>query len=60
MTDKNGDSLKLSHLVEGVYMFNVTVSAPGAYGETNANVTVLPRTFYHIVIRRRFKKRSKE
>ncbi|KAL0275001.1 UNVERIFIED_CONTAM: hypothetical protein PYX00_002996 [Menopon gallinae] len=42
MTDKNGDSLKLSHLVEGVYQFNVTVSAPGAYGETNATVTVLP------------------
>lgn len=43
MNDQNGGSLKLSHLIEGVYTFKVTVTAPGAYGETTANVTVLPR-----------------
>lgn len=40
--DQNGGSLKLSHLIEGVYTFRVSVSAPGAYGETTANITVLP------------------
>lgn len=42
MNDQNGETLKLSHLIEGLYMFKVSVSAPGAYGETCANVTVLP------------------
>lgn len=42
MNDKNGGTLKLSNLIEGLYMFKVSVSAPGAYGETYANVTVLP------------------
>jgi len=42
MSDQNGETLKLSHLIEGLYMFKVSVSAPGAYGETYANVTVLP------------------
>ncbi|XP_021932800.1 dyslexia-associated protein KIAA0319-like protein isoform X2 [Zootermopsis nevadensis] len=42
MNDQNGETLKLSHLIEGLYMFKVSVSAPGAYGETYANVTVLP------------------
>jgi len=45
MNDQNGETLKLSHLIEGLYMFKVSVSAPGAYGETYANVTVLPREY---------------
>ncbi|CAB0014755.1 unnamed protein product [Nesidiocoris tenuis] len=36
-----GPSLKLTHLTEGVYTFKVTVTAPGKYGEAEANVTVL-------------------
>ncbi|XP_039275783.1 dyslexia-associated protein KIAA0319-like [Nilaparvata lugens] len=43
MNDQNGGTLKLSNLSEGVYTFKVTVSAPGVYGETLANVTVLPK-----------------
>ncbi|XP_075210094.1 dyslexia-associated protein KIAA0319-like protein [Lycorma delicatula] len=43
MNDQNGNTLKLNNLSEGVYTFKVTVSAPGAYGEALANVTVLPR-----------------
>jgi hypothetical protein len=46
MNDQNGETLKLSHLIEGLYMFKVSVSAPGAYGETYANVTVLPREYH--------------
>lgn len=46
MNDQNGSTLKLSHLVEGLYMFKVTVTGTGAFGETQANVTVLPREFY--------------
>ncbi|XP_069674708.1 dyslexia-associated protein KIAA0319-like protein isoform X2 [Periplaneta americana] len=42
MNDQNGETLKLSHLIEGLYVFKVSVFAPGAYGETYANVTVLP------------------
>lgn len=45
MNNQNGETLKLSHLIEGLYMFKVSVSAPGAYGETYANVTVLPREY---------------
>ena len=40
-------TLSLSHLVEGVYMWKVTVTGSeqeGGYGETVANVTVLPAT----------------
>ncbi|PSN49545.1 hypothetical protein C0J52_04994 [Blattella germanica] len=43
MNDQNGETLKLNKLIEGLYKFKVSVSAPGAYGETHANVTVLPR-----------------
>lgn len=43
MNDQNGSTLKLSNLVEGLYMFKVTVAGTGAFGETQANVTVLPR-----------------
>ncbi|XP_054266272.1 dyslexia-associated protein KIAA0319-like [Macrosteles quadrilineatus] len=42
MTDKNGETLKLSNLSEGVYEFKVAVSGPGVYGEAFANVTVMP------------------
>ena len=45
MTEQSGGTLKLSHLIEGIYKFKVTVSAPDAYGETFTNVTVLPRKF---------------
>ncbi|XP_046672633.1 dyslexia-associated protein KIAA0319 [Homalodisca vitripennis] len=41
MTDKNGETLKLSNLSEGVYKFKVAVSGPGVYGEALANVTVM-------------------
>jgi len=43
MNDQNGSTLKLSHLVEGLYTFKVTVTGTGAFGETQANVTVLLR-----------------
>lgn len=43
ITEQNGGTLKLSHLIEGIYKFKVTVTAPDAYGETTTNVTVLPR-----------------
>ncbi|XP_049856046.1 dyslexia-associated protein KIAA0319-like protein isoform X1 [Schistocerca gregaria] len=42
MNDQNGGTLKLSHLTEGLYRFKVSVSSPTAYGETFANVSVLP------------------
>ncbi|XP_025410530.1 dyslexia-associated protein KIAA0319-like protein isoform X2 [Sipha flava] len=42
MNDQNGSTLKLSHLVEGLYTFKVTVTGTGTFGETQANVTVLP------------------
>lgn len=42
MTERNGGTLKLSNLVEGVYEFKVAVSGPGVYGEGKANVTVMP------------------
>lgn len=45
MNDQNGSTLKLSHLVEGLYTFKVTVTGTGVSGETQANVTVLPRKF---------------
>lgn len=44
-TDKNGETLKLSNLSEGVYEFKVAVSGPGVYGEALANVTVMPRKY---------------
>ena len=43
MNDQNGGTLKLSHLVEGLYQFKVIVSGLGSYGVTYANVSVLPR-----------------
>lgn len=51
MNDQNGSILKLSHLVEGLYMFKVTVTGTGAFGETQANVTVLPRKSYIFIIK---------
>ncbi|KAK9507074.1 hypothetical protein O3M35_008896 [Rhynocoris fuscipes] len=42
VSETQGGTLKLSHLTEGLYTFKVTVSAPGEFGETEANVTVLP------------------
>ncbi|XP_072152328.1 dyslexia-associated protein KIAA0319-like protein isoform X2 [Bemisia tabaci] len=42
MTDQNESTLKLSNLVAGLYTFKVAVSGDGAYGETFANLTVLP------------------
>jgi len=47
MNDQNGSTLKLSHLVEGLYTFKVTVTSTGTFGETQANVTVLPRKLYN-------------
>lgn len=49
MNDQNGSTLKLSHLVEGLYTFKVTVTGTGTFGETQANVTVLPRKFYFYI-----------
>uniref|UniRef100_A0A0A9XPA1 PKD/Chitinase domain-containing protein n=8 Tax=Lygus hesperus TaxID=30085 RepID=A0A0A9XPA1_LYGHE len=42
-SEPQGPSLKLTHLTEGLYTFKVTVTAPGKYGEAEANVTVLPQ-----------------
>ncbi|XP_063227382.1 dyslexia-associated protein KIAA0319-like protein isoform X2 [Bacillus rossius redtenbacheri] len=43
MNDQNGGTLKLSNLIEGLYTFKVSVTAPAAYGEATTNVTVLPQ-----------------
>ncbi|XP_044740297.1 dyslexia-associated protein KIAA0319-like protein [Chrysoperla carnea] len=40
--DKNGATIRLTHLTEGLYTFRVTVSNADSFGETLANVTVLP------------------
>lgn len=50
MNDQNGSTLKLSHLVEGLYTFKVTVTGTSAFGETQANVTVLPRKFVYLFL----------
>ncbi|KAK6629603.1 hypothetical protein RUM43_003420 [Polyplax serrata] len=44
-TEHTGGTLKLSHLIEGIYKFKVTVTDPGtnSFGETVTNVTVLPQ-----------------
>lgn len=42
MSDKTKDKLTLSNLSEGSYRFKVEASGKGWYGETYANVTVLP------------------
>ncbi|XP_050549172.1 dyslexia-associated protein KIAA0319-like protein [Daktulosphaira vitifoliae] len=42
MNDQNGSTLKLSHLVEGLYTFKVTVTSTSTSGEAQTNVTVLP------------------
>ena len=33
-------------LIQGLYIFQVTVTAPGKYGEAFVNVTVLPRKLH--------------
>jgi len=43
MSETHGGTLTLSHLTEGVYIFEVTVSGPGLFGQATANVTVLPQ-----------------
>lgn len=50
VSENQGGTLKLSHLTEGLYTFKVTVSAPGEFGETEANVTVLPRKIFDFYI----------
>lgn len=45
MSDQNCMTVKLSNLSEGLYTFKVTVNGPNTYGETYANVSVLPRKF---------------
>uniref|UniRef100_A0A1B0CQZ9 Serine-type protease inhibitor n=1 Tax=Lutzomyia longipalpis TaxID=7200 RepID=A0A1B0CQZ9_LUTLO len=42
ITDQTKDKVKLSNLSEGLYQFKVTVTGNGSYGESYANVTVLP------------------
>lgn len=51
MNDQNGSTLKLSNLVEGLYTFKVTVTGTGAFGETQANVTVLLRKSYKFFLK---------
>ncbi|XP_024084627.1 dyslexia-associated protein KIAA0319-like protein isoform X2 [Cimex lectularius] len=43
VSENQGATLKLSQLTEGLYVFKVSVTGTGAYGETEANVTVLPQ-----------------
>ncbi|XP_076032032.1 dyslexia-associated protein KIAA0319-like protein [Oratosquilla oratoria] len=42
ISDAYSQTVTLSNLVEGVYVFKVTVQAVGAYGEAVGNITVLP------------------
>lgn len=42
MGDKNSPTLKLTSLKEGLYVFKVSVSGDGEYGESYVNVTVHP------------------
>lgn len=42
ISDQTKDKIKLSNLSEGLYIFKVTVTGNGSYGETMANVTVTP------------------
>lgn len=42
MSDQTKDHVKLSNLSEGLYKFKVVVSGTNSYGETYANVTVMP------------------
>ncbi|XP_072880127.1 dyslexia-associated protein KIAA0319-like isoform X2 [Hemitrygon akajei] len=44
MEGKDSQTLKLSQLSEGLYVFRVSVSGDGAYGESFVNVTVNPAT----------------
>lgn len=45
MNNKNGATVELSKLVEGLYIFNVSVRAQDAFASTLVNVTVLPRKY---------------
>lgn len=42
MNNKNGATVELSNLIEGLYTFNVSVRAKDAFASTLVNVTVLP------------------
>lgn len=42
VSDTNSQTITLSHLIQGVYIFKVVVEAPSAYGQAVGNVTVLP------------------
>ena len=42
VSDPNTETITLSQLVPGVYIFRVAVDASGAHGEAIGNVTVLP------------------
>lgn len=45
MNNKNGATVELSNLNEGLYTFNVSVTAQDGFGSTLVNVTVLPRKY---------------
>lgn len=42
LSDANSQTITLSHLVQGVYIFKVNVTGPGAHGDAFGSVTVLP------------------
>ncbi|EEC14354.1 conserved hypothetical protein [Ixodes scapularis] len=42
MQDQNTNSLKLSHLRQGLYTFRVEATGNNSYGDNTVNVTVLP------------------
>ncbi|KAK8746359.1 hypothetical protein OTU49_017374 [Cherax quadricarinatus] len=42
VSDTKSQTITLSHLMQGVYIFKVVVDAPKAHGEAVGNVTVLP------------------
>ena len=42
ISNTNEQTISLADLVEGVYVFKVTVSATNAYGEAKGNITVVP------------------
>ncbi|XP_068202619.1 dyslexia-associated protein KIAA0319-like protein isoform X2 [Palaemon carinicauda] len=42
LSDANSQTITLSHLIQGVYIFKVNVTGPGAHGDAFGSVTVLP------------------
>lgn len=50
VSDLHSQTISLTHLTQGVYVFKVTVTAVGAHGEAVGNVTVKPGDYcFHFI-----------